>query len=229
MKMLRMLSMIVVAACAFLWTGRLATAQTDDHPPAEADADDFAAGDVVHPDGHTEGDLTAGPPQPLSVDPDLAIWTWAVFLLLLLVLAKFAWKPIVAALDERENNIAKNIEDAARQNEDARQLLAEYDRRLAAAQDQVRAILDDARRSAEQSQQEILAKGRAEAEAEMNRAKREIETATSVALKELAERSTDLAIELAGKIVRKELSAKDHAQMIQEAVGRFPDAGPSRN
>jgi F-type H+-transporting ATPase subunit b len=165
----------------------------------------------------------------LSVDPDLAIWTWAVFLLLLLVLAKFAWKPIVAALDERENNIAKNIEDAARQNEDARQLLAEYDRRLAAAQDQVRAILDDARKSAEQSQQEILAKGRAEAEAEMNRAKREIETATSVALKELAERSTDLAIELAGKIVRKELSAKDHAQMIQEAVGRFPDAGPSRN
>ncbi len=194
-------------------------------PPAEVEASDFDNGDAVH----TADDHTSEVPSPLSFDLELAICTLMVFFLLLAVLGKFAWKPIMAALEEREQNISDNIADAARQNEDARQLLTEYDRRLAATQDQVRAILDDARKDAERSHQEILAKARIDAEAEMQRAKLEIETATSGALKELAERGTDLAINLAGKIVRKELTSGDHAVLIQEAVGRFSEADPSRN
>lgn len=167
--------------------------------------------------------------QPEEWKADLAIYSFVVFLLLLAILTKFAWKPINEALEAREHRIAEHIAAAERQNQEAKQLLAEYDRKLAAAQDQVRAILDDARKDAEHAQQELLAKARADAQTEMERAKREIDTAKGQALKELAERSTDLAIGLAGRIVRKELKQADHAQLVQEAIARLPNGDASRN
>lgn len=168
-------------------------------------------------------------PNPLSFQSDLALWTAVVFLVLLLVLGKFAWGPIARGLDRREQMIAENIANAERQNEEARRLLAQYEQRLAAAAGEVREILDEARRDAEHTQQQILAKARAEAEAEKRRALQEIERAADQALKELAERSANLAVDLAGRIVHQQLRAADHAALIQEAIRRFVAARPSNN
>jgi F-type H+-transporting ATPase subunit b len=167
--------------------------------------------------------------QPEEFKTDLAIYSFVIFLLLLMILTKFAWKPINEALEAREHRIAEHIASAERQHLEAKALLGEYEKKLAAAQDQVRAILDDARRDAEHAQQELLAKARADAQAEMERAKREIDTAKGQALKELAERSTDLAIGLAGRIVRKELQTVDHAKLVQEAISSLPSGGIQRN
>ncbi len=167
--------------------------------------------------------------QPEEFKSDLAIYSFVVFLILLAILTKFAWKPINAALEEREHKIAEHIAAAERQNAEAKVMLGEYEKKLAAAQDQVRAILDDARKDAEHAQQELLAKARLDAQMEMDRAKREIDTAKGQALKELAERSTDLAIGLASQIVRKELQQVDHAKLVQEAIGRLPSGDASRN
>ncbi len=92
----------------------------------------------------------------------------------------------------------------------------------------MRAIIDEARRDAEHTQQEILAKARADAQAERDRSLREIETAKDQALKELGERTADLAVDLAGKIVGARLNAGDHQRLIEEALSRFP-ASPSKN
>ena len=69
---------------------------------------------------------SGGGPNPLAVDPDLAIWTLVVFVILFLVLGKFAWPQITAALEERERKIADNIAAAKALNEDAKRLLAEH-------------------------------------------------------------------------------------------------------
>jgi F-type H+-transporting ATPase subunit b len=164
-----------------------------------------------------------------EVKTDLAIWTFVVFLVLLAILWRFAWGPIVAGLEKREQRIADNIAAAERANEQAKLLLVEYERKLAAAADQVRAMMEEARKEAEQVKLEIVAEAKEAAKLEFDRSKRELQRATDQALKELSERATNLAVDLAGKIVRAQLSHADHARLVQEAMAEFAAGGPSVN
>ncbi|HTM53786.1 MAG TPA: F0F1 ATP synthase subunit B [Pirellulales bacterium] len=167
--------------------------------------------------------------DPLSVDPDLALWTLVVFVVLLAVLKKFAWGPILSALDGREKSIADHISQAERNHTQARQLLAEYEQKLASAANEIRAMMEEARRDAERAKQAILTEAKAGAEAERDRALRDIESATDQAIESLAERSANLAVELAGKILKSQLSAADHARLIEEAMGKFAATSASAN
>jgi F-type H+-transporting ATPase subunit b len=170
-----------------------------------------------------------GASDPLAVDPDLAIWTVVVFVILLLVLKQFAFGPILEAIQRREGHIADQIAQAEKRHEQARELLAEYEQKLAGAAKEVRELLDEARRDAEHTKQEILAEAKAGADAERARALRDIESAADAAVKSLAERSTELAVELAGKIVQAKLTKDDHARLIEEAMAKFPASTPSNN
>lgn len=162
--------------------------------------------------------------NPLSsewIQQDLAIWTGVVFVLLLLILTKFAWKPIVEGLDKRERNVADQIAQAEAANQKAKDLLADYERKLAVASDQVRGILDQGRRDAEQTGREMIDKAKAEAKSELQRAVGQIDAATSAAIQELADHSATMAVELAGKIVCASLKPADHAKLIEQAVAGF--------
>jgi F-type H+-transporting ATPase subunit b len=187
-----------------------------------------AHGGDAHGGGHGE---SHGNTDPLSVDPDLAIFTWIVFVILLLVLRKFAWGPIARSLEKREQAIADQLAAAKVAHEEGKARLALYEQKLAQAQVEVRAILDEARREAEHGRQEVVAAARADARAERDRAVREIELAADQALQELSAKSTDLAVELAGRIAKKKISAADHSQLIAETMSRFGPggAGHSRN
>jgi F-type H+-transporting ATPase subunit b len=158
---------------------------------------------------------------------DSAVHTAIVFLVLLLVLWKFAWKPLAEGLDRRERRVADDIAAAQRANLEAQNLLAQYHEKLATSEGEVREILERARRDAEHLGRELLEKARAETDVEKRRALREIETATAAALKELADRSASLAVELAGKIVHSRLDPKAHARLIEEAVSRFASVKPN--
>ncbi len=181
---------------------------------------DHGSDDDGHGDGHGATDATAN--NPLSLNIDLAIVTAIVFLLLLAILKKFAWGPIAVALAKREQDVANNIEEAKRQNEEAKQLLGEHQTQLTNAAAEVRQLLEDAKRDAESQKQTILAEAQAAASAEKDRAVREIETAKNAALHNLAEKSVDTAVGLAGKIVGSQLSSSDHSQLINEALDNFP-------
>src|SRR5947207_139712 len=87
--------------------------------------------------------------NPMAFDPDLAIFSAVIFLLLVAILGKFAWPTIVAALDERERKIADNIAAAEARHEEAKQLLAAHEAKLTAAAGEVRALMEEARRDAE--------------------------------------------------------------------------------
>ena len=164
-----------------------------------------------------------------EIKSDLAIYTFVVFVLLLAVLWKFAWGPIAAGLDRREKAIADNIAAAEEAAEEARRLTSQYEGKLAAAADEVRQLLDEARRDAEHTKQSILEEARDAAGKERDRTLREIESAKQGALKELADKSADLAVELAGKIVKAKLSSEEHSQLVRDAVSQLATASPSKN
>ena len=133
------------------------------------------------------------------------------------------------ALEGREQNIANHIADAERIHQEAKALLAQYEQKLAAAASEVREMMEQARRDAELARQTILAEAKAGAEAERVRALHEIESATDAALESLSERSAQLAVELAGKILKFKLTSDDHARLVQEALAKFPAAASSAN
>ena len=168
-------------------------------------------------------------PDPMLFDIDLAICTLIVFLLTLGVLRKFAWGPISTGLERREQAIADNIATAENAAEEARKLTAHYEEKLAGAADEVRAIIEEARRDAEHTGQQIVDKAQAKAAEEGQRLLREVEQAKQSALRAISDRGADLAISLAGKIVAKELKAEDHAALIRNDLAKFSEASPSDN
>jgi len=190
----------------------------DDH------GDDHAGHDHAghdHDDHHGLGHAGASS-APDEVKGDLAIFTAIVFLLLVIILRKFAWGPIAAGLEKREHNIADEIASAERANSEAKLMLVEYQKKLDAANAEVRAMLEEARRDAEHTKQEFVAQARTEAAAEAARGVREIETAKDQAMKELAVMATDQALALAGKLLQQKLQPADHARLIDEALAKFP-------
>ncbi len=167
--------------------------------------------------------------DPLAVDPDLAIWTAVVFLALFAVLYKFAWGPIAKGLDAREKGIADNIEAAQRSFDEAKLILAGYEKKLAGAQQEIRDLMDKAHKDAEYARQEILNEAKASAKEERDRTLVEINRARDVALKELSEQSANVAVELAGKIVRNKLTSEEQTSLVNDAMNKFAASMPSKN
>jgi F-type H+-transporting ATPase subunit b len=202
-------------------------AADDDHAAEVSSSSEVHAVDDGHADAASHGDDGhagghAVNTNPLSVDPDLAIVTAIIFVVLMAVLWKFAWGPISEALAQRENAVAENIAEAQRQNDEAKRLLAEHETQLTNAAAEVKQLIEDAKRDAETQKQSILAEAQAAASAEKNRAIREIDSAKNAALQSLAEKSVDTAVGLAGKIVSRQLSSEDHSQLINETLQNFP-------
>jgi F-type H+-transporting ATPase subunit b len=236
-----MFSRISLAAAALVWRAASGLRAEDAaaaarHAPesgaaAAKAADEAAHGEAqaAHGEGHAaHGGAHAADDNPLafiSIKRDLALWTALIFLVLLTVLWRFAWGPIAKGLDRREQMIADQIAEAERSNDEARRLLVDYQQKLGASQDEVRVILEQARRDAEASGRELLDHARSEAQREHQKALREIEQAKDGALKELAERSANLAVELAGKIVGARLKPEDHRALIEKSLADFPKPG----
>jgi F-type H+-transporting ATPase subunit b len=165
----------------------------------------------------------------LAFSPDLAIFSAIVFLLLLGILSKFAWPQIAAALDERERNVADNIAAAAAKHEQAKRLLAEHEAKLVATAGEIRAMLEEARRDAEQTKGKIVAEARQAAGEERNRALREIELAKNSAVQDLAVSAANQAVNLARQIVSDQLTPERQARIVQDALAKLAVTNPSKN
>ena len=211
-----MVGLAGVGWCALAATPVAAAGHAEASPPARALEHPAPAGPAHGGSGQAEVDI-----NPIDFKSDLAIWTAAVFLVLLVILWLIAWRPIVDGLHRREQRIADEIASAERSNKEARELLDEYHQKLAASGEEVQKMLEAARHDAEQVGQQIVEKAQADAQAEHQRALDQIEQAAGIALRELAEQSATLAVELAGKLVQAKLDPKAHAQLIEQAVADF--------
>lgn len=152
---------------------------------------------------------------------DLALWTAITFLLVLIILCKFAWAPIMEGLDKREKYVQDQRSDAEKANADARALLEEYKSQLAAAKGEIQQMRADAQAAAEKASQLLMKKAMSDIEAEKKAATQEIASAKVQAQKELAANSAALAVELAGTILQQKLDPKAHQKIIDQAVAKF--------
>lgn len=231
--MIATIAMIAMAIMTFgaVSGGFAAAADAKHADSAHADHDAGHGGhghlpEIGHnpPAGTTQKDFES----PAWFQTDLAVWSFVVFLALLGLLTKFAWKPIMQGLEKREQGIADMIASTQAANEDAKRMLASYERRLAEAADEVRGMLEEARRDADTTRQAIVAEARKAADEEQARARREIILAKDDALAQIADRAGDLAVEVAGKFLREKLSRDDQARLVRDSVAGI-GTNPSAN
>jgi len=149
---------------------------------------------------------------------DLGIWTIVVFGILVFILGKYAWGPMMAGLDKREATLRKTHEDADAAREEARLALAEVQARLAKTNEEIRGMLDEARRDAQVVKDQMKAEAATEIQAERERIRREISTARDQALKEIYEQSVQLAALVSAKAIKRELTPADHARLLDDAL-----------
>lgn len=175
--------------------------------------------------GHEAG--TEGKTNPMEVQPSLALWTFVVFLGLVFVLGRYAWKPLLQALHQREEHVEHCLLQTEKARNESEQLLAEHRRLMAQTDEQVRSILEKAARNAQANAEEILKQAQAEAEASRERAQREIATARDQALAEIWHRTADLSVAVAGRVLSRQLSDDDHRRLLDMAIQELPSAASS--
>ncbi len=163
--------------------------------------------------------------NPLAFAADLGLWTLVVFGLLYFFLKKLVWTPMLSGLQKREENIHSAVEDAQKARDEAQRLRDQLQREVDHAQEKVRDILDEGRKHAQQTTDEMIAKARSEIQAERDRLRREIEMARDQALQEIWKRTADLATMVSAKVIRRHLTEEDHRRLVDEALTELQGAG----
>jgi F-type H+-transporting ATPase subunit b len=157
-----------------------------------------------------------------DINPGLTLWTGITFVILLLVLRRFAWGPIVSTLNERERTIREAIESAKRERAQAEKLLAEQKDGLARAQREAAEIARKNQQEVEALRLELTAKARKEAEELLADARRQISEEVVRARSELKAEVVDLAIDAAGRLVKATLDEKGQRALVQEFLAQLP-------
>ncbi|MGB3561961.1 MAG: F0F1 ATP synthase subunit B [Thermoanaerobaculia bacterium] len=152
-----------------------------------------------------------------------AVWTLVIFLAVILVLGKFAWGPMLSGLQRREQFIRDSLEQARQDREAAQAQLEEYNKKLDTATAEVLKVLEEGRRNAEVVKKRIEDKARSEAEQMVERAKREIDLAKQTAIKELYETSITLGSDIASRVLKREMNAEDHEDLIAESIDHLKE------
>lgn len=151
------------------------------------------------------------------------------FLLLLWLLRRFAYKPVLGMIDERRRRIAKGLEDAEAAERDRQLAQAEREAAVTEARREAQAMIARATKIAEDSRAEIVAEAKAEAEKVIARAREEITAEKEKAMAELRGHVADLALAAAGKLVRSEMSSTTQRRLVDEFLAEVkPTSGRSR-
>jgi F-type H+-transporting ATPase subunit b len=154
------------------------------------------------------------------INPNLgaSVWVLAIFLVVVFILYKTAWKNVLVGLKAREARIRKDIADAESARVKAEETLRQYDARLGEAEQKVRGILNQAATDAEKIATSIRMKAQQDVEETKEQATREIESAKQTALTEIYEQTANLATSIAEKIIRRNLNADDQRELVQQSL-----------
>jgi F-type H+-transporting ATPase subunit b len=210
-------SIIILGALLGLLSPAVAFAAKDDHA-------------APSPHGGEPGGTAAHDPvdNPFAGWLDLTIWTILVFLLLLWVLSKYAWKPMLAGLEKREHAIHSAAEDAQKARDEAQRLRDQLQQEMNHAQEKVRALMDEARKNGDQLREQMVTDARKEIQGERERLHREVESARDQALQQITNQTADLAALISSKVIRRQMTPEDHRRLVDEALGELRQAGADR-
>ena len=154
-------------------------------------------------------------------DWGLQIWTLVAFVVLLALLAKFAFKPIAQALDRRSEAIKKSIEEAEKQRADAKKLMDDYQKQLAEARSAANKIIEEARGLGENVRKEVVEKANAEASAVLQRSQEELQRQKEKGIQELKDTVASLSVQIASKVIEKEVNEATHRQLVENLIKDF--------
>jgi F-type H+-transporting ATPase subunit b len=146
------------------------------------------------------------------------LWTIILFLVLLLFLSKFAWKPILKALTDREASIKGDLETARREREESDRLLQEYKMTMAGAKKEAAQIITQAQEAAAKVREEEMSQTKVAAQQLLERAKSEIGREEEAARKRLRETVADLTAQATSKLLGRVISREDHEKLIQDSL-----------
>src|SRR5260370_26517983 len=168
-----------------------------------------------------EGERAAAgaPASPFEVNFGLFFWTWIVFVALLLVLYKFAFPAILKATEEREARIKRQMGDAERMNAEARALLEQHQKMVAAAREQAQALLNEAKVVAQEEREALLQKTRDDQEQLLERARLEIATETERARATLRREAVDISLAVASRLIEERLDDEANRKLVTQYLG----------
>ena len=161
-------------------------------------------------------------------DPGLYIWTILTFLILLGLLAKFAWTPLLQALENRQETIRKALDDARQAKQELERLHGESAKLLAQARGEAAEIISRSRSDADRFRDEMKDKARAEAAALMRNAERQIELETTRAIQQIRQEAIDISVGIASKILQRNVSREDNERLIEETFKQLETTRGSR-
>jgi F-type H+-transporting ATPase subunit b len=157
-----------------------------------------------------------------SINPGLTLWAAITFLVLLVVLSKFAWGPIVKMLDERTATIHDAIDSAKKERAEAERMLAEQKEALARATREAAELAKRNQQEVETLRQELTAKARKEADELVSGARKQIIEEKSKAVAELRGMAADLAIDAASRLIKSSLDDKAQRQLVEDYLKQLP-------
>ncbi|QDV16110.1 ATP synthase subunit b [Gimesia panareensis] len=175
-----------------------------------ADATLFAAEDAGHHSG-----------PPLGWKTDLALWSFIVFVAFIIVLRAFAWGPLIEALDARELRVVNAINEAESKQRESEELVKKHAQKIEAAQDEIQAMMVEARSDADRIKQDILEQARQEAESIKTHAVEEIERARELALKDLFDQMNSRVIDATEHVLGRALNDSDRDRLVEEALSQI--------
>ena len=150
----------------------------------------------------------------LDVNPGLIIWTIVTFLILLFILKKVAWKPILSALDQREKDIKDSLEKAEKAKEDAQRILDENQANLAKAEEESKKIIEQSRSYAENLKEQMLKESKEQSKKIIEDAAEEIDRKKDSAFEELKDQVAKIAVTAAEKIMKQNLDADKNKRIV---------------
>jgi len=151
-------------------------------------------------------------------DPGLFIWTILTFVVLLVLLGKFAWKPLLAALDRRHEMIKDSLDDARKAQQELERLQQESKQIISGARVEAQSILAKTRSEAEKLKGEMRQKAKEEADSIVRNAEKRIQVETEKAISEIRGEVVELSLLVASKLMEKNLSKEDNQSLIEESL-----------
>lgn len=157
----------------------------------------------------------------LEINPGLTIWTIVIFFTLLAILKKYAFKPISDLVQKQEETIRGAIERATKLNMEAEARRKESEKLIDEAKKEARKILEQAALNAEKVKEEIIQEARKEANLIIENTKKEIALQREKLYAEMERIVTEISGTVAEEILKREITSRDHRQLINEALRRF--------
>ncbi len=151
----------------------------------------------------------------LSVNPGLIVWTVITFLMLLFVLYKIAWKPILAAVANRERRIQESLDRSEQAQREADEKLASYQQLLENAKKETQEIVAKGQKATEAMREEILLKTKEDSARLLEKAKKEISLEREKALEEIRGLAVDLSLTAATKLMQRSMTDQDHRKIVE--------------